>query len=44
MPACAVVSQRLGHAKIQTTLEVYAHALPSMQQDAARKLGGVLHG
>jgi integrase len=39
-----VVAQRLGHKKVQTTLEIYAHALPSMQQDAARKLGALLHG
>ena len=39
-----VVAQRLGHAQITMTLEVYAHALPSMQQDAAARLGAVLHG
>ena len=38
-----VVSQRLGHKKIQITLDIYAHALPSMQQDAAR-LSAMLHG
>ncbi len=39
-----VVQQRLGHKKIETTLDIYAHALPSMQQEAAEKLGAVLHG
>jgi integrase len=39
-----IVQQRLGHKKISTTLEIYAHALPSMQQDAARRLGALLHG
>lgn len=39
-----VVSERLGHKRIEITLNVYAHALPSMQQDAAVKLGRLLHG
>ena len=38
-----VVQQRLGHKKIEITLSVYAHALPSMQQDAAAKLAAMLH-
>ena len=38
-----VVQQRLGHKKIEVTLSVYAHALPSMQQDAAAKLAAMLH-
>ncbi len=33
-----VVSQRLGHNKIEITLNVYAHALPSMGRDAAAAL------
>ena len=39
-----VVSQRLGHAQVSMTMEVYAHVLPDMQQDAATKLGALLHG
>jgi integrase len=39
-----VVAQRLGHAQVSMTLEVYAHALPDMQRDAAVKLGAVLAG
>lgn len=39
-----VVQQRLGHKRIEMTLGIYAHALPSMQQDAARRLGILLHG
>lgn len=39
-----VVSRRLGHKKIQITLDIYAHVLPSQQQDAARDLGAMLHG
>jgi hypothetical protein len=29
------------YAKIETTLGIYAHALPSMQQDAAAKLAAL---
>lgn len=39
-----VVSERLGHKRIEITLNIYAHALPSMQQEAAAKLGRILHG
>ncbi|HWK12733.1 MAG TPA: tyrosine-type recombinase/integrase, partial [Vicinamibacterales bacterium] len=39
-----VVQRRLGHASITMTLEIYAHVLPSMQQDAARRLGVLLYG
>jgi integrase len=39
-----VVQQRLGHKRVEITLGTYAHVLPSMQQDAAKKLGALLHG
>jgi len=39
-----VVQRRLGHKKISITLDIYAHALPGMQQDAAQRLAAVLHG
>lgn len=39
-----VVQQRLGHKRIEMTLGIYAHALPGMQRDAARKLGTLLYG
>jgi integrase len=39
-----VVQQRLGHKRVEITLGTYAHVLPSMQQDAARRLGALLHG
>jgi integrase len=39
-----VVSERLGHSKIQMTLDTYAHVLPDMQQHAAAALGALLHG
>jgi integrase len=38
-----VVQERLGHKRIEITLNIYAHALPSMQQDAAVKLAALLH-
>ena len=33
-----VVQRRLGHKRIEMTLGIYGHALPSMQQDAAARL------
>jgi integrase len=39
-----VVQQRLGHKRIEMTLGIYAHVLPSMQQDAAKRLAKLLHG
>lgn len=37
-----VVSERLGHASIQLTLDTYSFALPSMQVAAAKKIGDLL--
>ena len=37
-----VVQERLGHASILTTMDLYAHMMPGMQQDAAQKLGEAL--
>ena len=39
-----VVSKRVGHANVSMTLDIYAHALPDQQQDAAARLAAVLHG
>jgi integrase len=39
-----VVQERLGHKHIAITLDIYAHVLPAMQQDAAAKLAALLHG
>ena len=39
-----VVQQRLGHKRIEITLDVYAHVLPGQQRDAARRLGSILYG
>lgn len=37
-----VVSQILGHSSVATTADLYAHVLPSLQDDAARRIDGVL--
>jgi integrase len=39
-----VVAARLGHRNPTVTLTIYAHALPGMQQQAARTLEALLHG
>jgi len=36
------VAERLGH-KVHTLLTTYAHALPSMQQEAAKKMASIIH-
>ncbi len=38
------VSERLGHATVAMTMNVYCHVLPSMQQSATAKLGKALFG
>jgi integrase len=37
-----VVSERLGHADVTITLNIYSHVLPTMQRDAADRLNRVL--
>ena len=37
-----VVSKRLGHASIQTTIDQYGHRLPSTDADAASQFAGLL--
>jgi integrase len=37
-----VVSERLGHASVSTTLDVYAHVLPDMQDAAAAAADAIL--
>lgn len=39
-----VVQERLRHEQIDITLDVYAHVLPSVQQDAATRVSAALHG
>jgi integrase len=38
-----VVQERLGHKDASTTMDVYAHVLPSMQREAARQLATLLY-
>jgi integrase len=38
-----VVADRLGHS-VAELMKTYAHALPNQQQDAAARLGALLHG
>lgn len=33
-----IVQERLGHSTISVTLDTYSHVLPSMQEDAARRI------
>ena len=37
-----VVQERLGHASISITLDLYSHSVPSLQEDAATKVGGLI--
>lgn len=37
-----VVQERLGHATVAITLDVYSPAIPAMQEDAAAKIAALL--
>lgn len=37
-----VVQKRLGHATISITLDVYSHAIPAMQEDAAGRIAAMV--
>lgn len=39
-----VVSERLGHASVQITLDIYAHVLPGMDADAVARFAAHVHG
>lgn len=39
-----VVSERLGHATVAFTLDVYSHAVKGMQEDAAELVAGLISG
>ena len=39
-----VVSERLGHSTISITLDIYSHAIPAMQEDAAARVASVVFG
>jgi integrase len=38
------VSERLGHADVSITLNVYAHTMPGADEDAAARLAAVIGG
>ena len=33
-----IVQERLGHESITTTMDTYSHVIPTLQQEAAKKL------
>ena len=39
-----VISERLGHASVTLTQDVYAHVLPTMQREAAEKMEAIWRG
>jgi integrase len=39
-----IVSERLGHASVAITLDVYSHAVPGLQEDAASRMDAALRG
>ncbi|MCU1450389.1 MAG: site-specific integrase [Acidimicrobiales bacterium] len=39
-----VVSERLGHSTVSMTLDIYSHAVPAMQEDAADKVAALVFG
>ena len=39
-----VISERLGHADVAFTMNVYAHAIPGMQADAAQRIAALIDG
>lgn len=38
-----VISERLGHASVRLTLDIYSHVMPTMQRDAADRLEEILY-
>jgi hypothetical protein len=38
-----VISERLGHASIRVTADVYAHVAPSLQEAATEEIGSILY-
>lgn len=42
--AARVVMEILGHSQISLTLNTYSHVIPSLQRDAAERLGALLAG
>ena len=39
-----VVSERLGHSTVAFTMDVYSHAIPSMEAEAAEAIANLVRG
>lgn len=39
-----IVQERLGHATVSITLDVYSHAVPSLQREAAAQVASLIYG
>jgi integrase len=39
-----VVQERLGHASIAITLDIYSHAIPALQSEAASQVADLIFG
>lgn len=37
-----MIAERLGHEKVQTTMDTYSHLYPSKQVEVARQLDGLI--
>jgi integrase len=44
MPGVGIVQERLGHASIAVTMDLYSHVAPSMQRDAVNLLARAIDG
>lgn len=40
----AQAAERLGHATVAMTLDIYAHAIPALQHDAAATIADLVSG
>ena len=38
-----IVSERLGHASVAITMDIYSHVLPGLQEEAAQRFAKLLH-
>jgi integrase len=39
-----VVSERLGHSTVALTLDVYSHAIPALEEEAASRIAALVTG
>ena len=37
-----LIAERLGHEKVQTTMDTYSHLYPNKQVEVARQLDGIM--